>query len=309
MTSQGYNEGIRRPPEGARPRAYKADALVLRAYRMREADRLVTVLTPNLGKLKLTVRGARRMTSKLGGHLDVLNHVRLSIAIGHSFDVVTGAESAETFPGIKADLDLLAESLYLMELTDLLLPEAAPHPVAYRVLTAALRALETGSPPASVARHTELALLDDAGYRPELRKCLVCGREVEAERHRFAPGLGGVVCDVCIVPAGDVLPLSVDALKVLRYFAGRPVAEAANVALSDASPPRAGGCAGRIGALRPRAGAEHRGVHRAPPSFACAPGVSAHCYVMTTGSSLTSPSVMRKRRTSGAALSMSETSR
>ena len=234
MASQGYNEGIRRPPEGARPRAYKADALVLRAYRMREADRLVTVLTPYLGKLKLTVRGARRMTSKLGGHLDVLNHVRLSIAIGHSFDVVTGAESAETFAGIKADLDLLAESLYLMELTDLLLPEAAPHPVAYRVLTAALRALETGSPPASVARHTELALLDDAGYRPELRKCLVCGREVEAERHRFAPGLGGVVCDVCIVPAGDVLPLSVDALKVLRYFAGRPVAEAANVVLSEA---------------------------------------------------------------------------
>ena len=175
MASQGYNEGIRRPPEGARPRAYKADALVLRAYRMREADRLVTVLTPNLGKLKLTVRGARRMTSKLGGHLDVLNHVRLSIAIGHSFDVVTGAESVETFAGIKADLDLLAESLYLMELTDLLLPEAAPHPVAYRVLTAALRALETGSTPASVARHTELALLDDAGYRPELRKCLVCG--------------------------------------------------------------------------------------------------------------------------------------
>ena len=136
---------------------------MLRAYRMRDADRLVTVLTPSLGKLKLTVRGARRLTSKLGGHLDVLNRAHLAIAIGHTFDVVTGAESAESFAGVKADLSRLAEALYLMELADLLLPEAAPHPDAYRLLLDALRALEAGRSPASVARHTELGLLQRCG--------------------------------------------------------------------------------------------------------------------------------------------------
>lgn len=231
MASPAHNEGLSRPPEGSKPRSYKTEGLVLRAYPMRDADRLVTVLTPSLGKVKLAVRGARRATSKLGGHLDVLNHAHLALAIGHTFDVVTGAESAETFPRVKGDLDRLAEAIYLMELADLLLPEAAPHPGAYRLLIGALRALESGRNTATVARCTELAMLEDAGYLPELRRCLVCGRHVEPERHRFAPSLGGVVCDACVVPGGEALPLSVDALKVLRHFAARPIEEATNVLL------------------------------------------------------------------------------
>ena len=232
MTAHAYYDGLQRPPPGGRPRAYKTDGLVLRAYRMRDADRLVTVLTPSLGKLKLTVRGARRLTSKLGGHLDVLNRARLAIAIGHTFDVITGAESAESFAGVKADLSRLAEALYLMELADLLLPEAAPHPDAYRLLLDALRALEAGRSPASVARHTELALLSDAGYMPELHSCIMCRREIEPEHHRYVAAMGGVVCDECPAPASSVLPLSVDSLKVLRHFGERGVAEASQVALN-----------------------------------------------------------------------------
>ena len=234
MTAQSYQDGIDRPAPGARPRAYKTDGLALRAYRMRDADRLVTVLTPSLGKLKLTVRGARRLTSKIGGHLDVLNRARLAIAIGHTFDVVTGAESVETFAGVKADLDRLAEALYLMELTDLLLPEAVPHPTAYRLLLEALRALEYGRNPQTVARHTELGLLSDAGYMPELRACVLCRREIAPDHHRYAVALGGVVCDACPAPSSALLPLSVNALKVLRHFAERDVGEASQLALSDA---------------------------------------------------------------------------
>ena len=138
---------------------------------MRDADRLVMALTPDLGKLKLAVRGARRLTSKLGGHLDVLNRVHLAIAIGHTFDVVTGAESLETFPKVKGDLDRLAEALYLMELADLLLPERAAHTNAYQTLLQALRSLENGRDVGIVARYTELAMLADAGYMPELYRC------------------------------------------------------------------------------------------------------------------------------------------
>ncbi len=234
MTAQAYQDGLQRPAPGARPRAYKTDALVLRAYRMRDADRLATVLTPSLGKLKLTVRGARRLTSKLGGHLDVLNRAHLAIAIGHTFDVVTGAESAESFPGVKADLSRLAEALYLMEFADLLLPEAAPHPHAYGLLLDALRALEAGRNPAAVARHTELGLLGDAGFMPELRSCVMCRRQIEPERHRYAAAMGGVVCDACPAPSSALLPLSVGTLKVLRHFAERGVAEASLLALSVA---------------------------------------------------------------------------
>ena len=192
---------------------------MLRSRSMREADRLITVLTPSMGKLPVTVRGARRINSRLGGHLDVFNRVSLTLALGHRIDVVTGAESIESFARLKADLDRLAIALYLMELADALLPEAAPHPTAYALLLDAVRALDGGSPAAGVARYVELRMLEDTGYLPELRRCLICGNEVQAGRHRFAPGLGGVVDDGCLVPVGPVLDLSLDGLKVLRHFA------------------------------------------------------------------------------------------
>ena len=227
------NEGpLQRPGEGARPRSYKTEALVLRSRAVREADRLITVLTPSLGKLPVTVRGARRINSRLGGHLDTFNRVRLTLAIGHRFDVVTGAESIESFGRLKDDLERVAFGLYLMELADALLPEALPHPVSYALMVDAVRALDGGEPGVTIARYAELHMLEDAGYLPELGHCQVCRNEIIAGHHRFAPGLGGVVDDTCVVPVGQVLPLSIDGLKVLRYFKRTGLDEAVQVALA-----------------------------------------------------------------------------
>jgi DNA repair protein RecO (recombination protein O) len=228
------NDSVQRPGPGGRPRSYKTEAIVLRSRDAHEADRLVTVLTPSMGKLMVTVRGARRINSRLGGHLDVFNRTSLTLALGHRFDVVTGAESLESFAVLKGDLERLAHGLYLMELADALLPEAAPHPSVYTLLVEALRALNGPDITAAVPRYVELRMLEDAGYLPELQQCLVCGKEIEPERHRYAPGLGGVVCDTCTVPVGPVLPLSLDALKVLRHFARSDFVAAVRIDLGPA---------------------------------------------------------------------------
>jgi DNA repair protein RecO (recombination protein O) len=232
LMTQHSGSSLRRPGDGERPRSYKTEAIVLRSRPMREADRLITVLTPNLGKLPVTVRGARRINSRLGGHLDAFNHVHLTLAIGHHIDVVTGAESIESFGVIKANLERLATSLYLMELADALLPDASPHPGAYTLLLNALRALNEGQPVGGVARYTELRLLEDSGYLPELGNCQVCGAEITPGHHKFAPGLGGVVDDTCDVPIGQLMLLSLNALKILRHYRRSPMAEAVHVGLS-----------------------------------------------------------------------------
>ena len=222
---------IGRPGPGARPRSYRTEAIVLRSFNEGEADRVLIILTPALGRVRVRVRGARRVTSRLGGHVDVLNHARLSLALGHRSDVVTGAESIESFGQLKADLDRLATAIYLAEVAYALVPEDAPHPVAFSVLLGALRSLDAGAGIAAVTHHTELRLLDDAGYMPELHRCLGCGKEIEQGDHRFAPSLGGVVCTSCRVGHGRLLPLSIDALKVLRHFARSRLEQASALSL------------------------------------------------------------------------------
>ena len=194
---------------------------MLRSMPVLEADRLITLLTPGAGKLRATVRGARRVHSRLGGHLDVFNRVQLTLAQGRTFDVVTGAEAMETFGALKGDLDRVAVAFYLMELADALVPEASPHPNAFRLLLEGLRVLnEVGLHPV-VPRYLELHLLDEAGYSPELDNCVVCRGVIAPGPSQYAPVMGGVVCGACAVPQGPMFLMSEDALKSLRFFAGQ----------------------------------------------------------------------------------------
>ena len=66
------------------PRSYQCEALTLKKHPLGEADLLVTLYTPDRGKLLAMAKGARRSTSKLVGHLEPLTQVRLSLAQGRN---------------------------------------------------------------------------------------------------------------------------------------------------------------------------------------------------------------------------------
>ncbi|MDP2948050.1 MAG: DNA repair protein RecO, partial [Chloroflexota bacterium] len=72
---------------------YKTEAIVLRQRKLGEADKIVTLYTPNYGKLDAVAKGVRRPKSRLGGHLEVLTHVMVMLAQGRNLDVVTQAQA------------------------------------------------------------------------------------------------------------------------------------------------------------------------------------------------------------------------
>ena len=68
------------------------DAIVLSRFDYGEADRIMTLFTPELGKFKAIAKGVRRPTSRLGGALEPLAELRVALARGRTFDVVTQVE-------------------------------------------------------------------------------------------------------------------------------------------------------------------------------------------------------------------------
>ena len=108
------------------PRIYNTEAIVLRAHPLGEADRLLTLFTPTLGKLRASARGVRKPTSKLGGHLDPLTRSSLTLAKGQTLDTITGADTREAFPTVKSDLGRLSRAIYLVELVDASIPWKPP---------------------------------------------------------------------------------------------------------------------------------------------------------------------------------------
>lgn len=204
-----------------RARLYKTEAIVLRTMDLGEADRVLTVLTPRLGKLRVIAKGVRRPRSRIGGGLQPFSDVQLVLAVGRTFDVVTTASLENPHLGLRNDLHSTAAAWYVVELADRFCEGAADSHEAFGLLAQALAGLD--APPADVAREIvtrwfELHLLDAMGFRPELSRCLECGEGIEPDGNAFSPAAGGVVCPSCSHAALGARRISPDALKVLRHL-------------------------------------------------------------------------------------------
>ena len=199
------------------PRIHKTEAIVLRHLPLGEADYLVTLYTPNQGRLRAIARGARKIKSRLGGHLEPLMRSSLLMTRGQSMDSVQQAEVLEGFRAIREDLDRLSQAIYMAELVDASTPEGQANYPVYRLLLEALRSL-ADSAGSALLPHFQLRLLGHSGFMPELHRCVECEAALEPDRHRFAPGQGGCICDGCHPQGVSVLPLSLNTLKALRFL-------------------------------------------------------------------------------------------
>jgi DNA repair protein RecO (recombination protein O) len=208
-----------------RPRVYKTEAIVLRTMDLGEADRVLTVLTPRLGKLRVIAKGVRKPRSRIGGGLQPFSDVQLVLAVGRTFDVVTSTTVEDPHLGLQNDLHSTAAAWYVVDLADRFAEGAADSHDAFRLLAQALSALDAGAEVDRdvVARWFEIALLDATGFRPELAQCIECGGDIDPEGNAYAPVAGGIVCPTCRHSAHGARPVSSDALKVLRHLQRSPL--------------------------------------------------------------------------------------
>jgi DNA repair protein RecO (recombination protein O) len=191
---------------------------VLRQRPLGEADLLLTLLTPQEGKVRAVAKGARRLTSKLAGHLEPLTRVELSLSVAQGLDVVNQAQMVEGFATAKGDLRSATQALYLAELVDGFAVERSGNPALYGLLLEALALLGQGVEAASLLRCFEVRLLDLSGFMPELQVCVECRRPpVDGQQH-YTPDGGGLLCGECSPPRARVMPLSSRALATLRLL-------------------------------------------------------------------------------------------
>lgn len=142
---------------------FTAEGIIVKRSNFGEADRILTIVTPFKGKIKVIAKGVRKITSRRGGNVELLNKVRLHIFQNKGMPILTEVESLSTFPKIKNDLTLSAYGSHLAELAERLLPEDQASPAAYNLLATALHLLET-NPRQIFIRAYEIKLLSVLGY-------------------------------------------------------------------------------------------------------------------------------------------------
>ncbi|MCB0980051.1 MAG: DNA repair protein RecO [Acidimicrobiaceae bacterium] len=207
---------------------YRDTAVVLRTYKLGEADRIVVLLTEEHGKVRAVAKGVRKTTSKFGARLEPMSHVRLLLSQGRDLDVVSQADVVETIAPLVADLDHLTSGMAVLEAADQMTLDREPAPHLYRMVVGALRTIAERSGPLVVpAFYWKLLAVE--GVRPELDHCVRCGED--GPLVAFDMGEGGVLCRTCRSGA----PITQEALEVMRMILGGRLNDALELAESPAT--------------------------------------------------------------------------
>jgi DNA repair protein RecO (recombination protein O) len=216
-----------------RQRVYRTHAVILRRRDFRDADRILTVFTPNFGKLELIAKGIRKTTSRKAGHLELFSHSTMMVAQGRTWDIVTEVAAIDSFPGIRSDLDKIGQANYVSELIDCFSESGDENQALWDLLLLTLEELDE-LPPTEEERNAHLStsrvlqhwfeinLLSLAGFQPQLFQCLSCDEELEPVKNYISLIEGGVFCPECGQARRDLEPIEADLLKVLRFLQTRP---------------------------------------------------------------------------------------
>ena len=204
----------------SKPRNYQTEAIIIKKTRLGEADSILTLYTPHMGKIQGFAKSLRKPKSKLAGHLELLTHSLVSLARGRNLDTITGSQTISSFLPLKSNLELTSHALYAIELVDQFTAAHIENYPLFQLLLETLEQLCQANDNELILRYFELHLLNEVGYRPQLQRCVSCQAMLEPTNNSFCPTAGGVLCPNCRQSQPLTYSLSVNALKVLRLLQG-----------------------------------------------------------------------------------------
>ncbi len=198
--------------------SYRTQAIVLGHIEYGEADRIITLFTAEKGKITAIAKGVRKIRSRKAGHLEPFTRSSLFLAKGRNLDIITQAETLDSYIGLREDLQRLALASYVVEVVDRFTYEEGQNIGIFRLLANTLSRLETHPNAETVVHYYETRLLDLLGFRPQLFECVNCGSQIQEVDQFFSPLTGGVLCPKCGSPQGDAWPVKKDTLRYWRHM-------------------------------------------------------------------------------------------
>lgn len=197
--------------------------ICIRKVEYSETSQIVTLFARDHGILRLVAKGAHRRTkagaSRFDGGVDLLDtgQAVFSHAPERELSTLTDWHLTDGHLSLRKNLRALYLAQYAAELVSLLLEEHDAHPLLFDRVEHVLAALE--SPQIEEAFLAfELSLLREAGYLPQLARCVSCHRAPELPRGYFSPSQGGVVCMHCEMTAPDRIEIDPRLIRLVAQL-------------------------------------------------------------------------------------------
>lgn len=215
---------------------YKTKGIIIKRADSGEADRIITVFTENLGKIRVAGRGTRRITSKLASELDLFNYTDFLITNGKNLDIITGAVAIEKFKSLKKDLKRIAASEYLSNLVDRLSAEGHSEKELFLLFKNIFYFLDKEKrnfEPWLIVRNFEWEFLKKSGHKPDFYNCSSCHKKLKPEKNYLSSKGSGIICSFCGQKDQKARLLSNNTIKILCLLEKRDFEKIKKIKLAE----------------------------------------------------------------------------
>lgn len=211
----------------------KTNGIVLRGSHFGEADRILTVFTDSLGKIKVMAKGIRKISSHLAGSLEPFMLVNLQVYEGKTFFGITGAAIERDFPNLHENLSKTAKAFFLGELVDKFMEERQISSEIFDLFVSALGEVDTDLP-GPLIQAFELKIIEASGFKPELYDCIHCKEKITAGDNYWDNDEGGLICERCNAKFHHGKKVTDSVIKLFRFIHENNSAQIARLKLDKA---------------------------------------------------------------------------
>ncbi len=145
-------------------RNHKTVGIVIKRIDVGEADKILTLMTADLGKIAIRAKGVRKITSHRSSHVELLNHTEVSLYKNTKMPILLEAQTINSYAEIKNDLPKIGLAYHICELVDGLCPENQENSQIFFLLKDLLDSLPTATHVGKLIHEFELRLLTLLGY-------------------------------------------------------------------------------------------------------------------------------------------------
>jgi DNA repair protein RecO (recombination protein O) len=197
----------------------ETEAIVLRTHRLGEADKIASLLTRQLGRVRAVAKGALSRRGRYGAALEPLSFIRVWVYDRENRDLqrVGSAEIVESFFEMQRDYRIQLAAQYLAEVTERFLPDREVNERVFRLLLAVLRAFKRFGEVNRPLVFFDYWLLRLGGFLPDLSRCMACQRPFADEDGFYDPVAVALVCSRCR-SGGSTEMISAGALGLIPAF-------------------------------------------------------------------------------------------
>lgn len=209
----------------------KIEGIVIRTIDYGETNKIVILLTRELGKISVMARGAKKTSSRLTSVTQLFTYGYFLIQIGKGMGTLQQGEVISSMKELRQDIFLTAYSSLVVELTDKAVEEKKNNPYLFELLLQTLQHMEEGADAEILMLIYELKLLPVVGVKPSLDQCASCGSTSDFVAFSF--GEGGFLCQRCLHKDKHSYKMSETAMKLMRFFFHIDVARLGQISVKE----------------------------------------------------------------------------